>query len=156
MSPAKILYVALPFNDLRHPALANKWLPKIWPRTDKLQGHGRTTLHTKTSHVISQRWERRSSCLGHWIEMRDAKGTVCFAQWQNFGPDVDNDAPYVFGFHQPSEKRSGLDVSPAVANRFGITRATTLAWRFVRDEDVTPGLWLDWEGGQILIAPNSP
>jgi hypothetical protein len=129
-------YFALPFNDLNHPDLADKWLPAGWSRPNKPS-------------------TPRSACLDRWIEIKNAKGQICFAQWKDFGPVRDDDASYVFGVEHPAAPFRGLDVSPAVAKKLGIDRSASLSWRFVDDEDVKEGPWLDRDSSQMLItSPN--
>jgi len=92
-----------------------------------------------------------SRCKGRWIEIKTEGGRICYAQWEDVGPLVEDDAPYVFGAERP-QAQNGLDVSPAVAKRLGIEGSAILSWRFVDDEDVQRGPWLDRDGGQTLLA----
>lgn len=117
-------YVALPFNDLKYPDLARRWLPSAW------QTHA-----TQNDH--------QSECEGRWIEIKDDLGHHCYAQWEDAGPVVENDASYVFGTAKPAVTRAGLDVSPAVAQYLGFTSKAVFSWRFV--ESVPPGPWLRFQ-----------
>jgi hypothetical protein len=78
-------------------------------------------------------------------------GRTCYAQWEDSGPYVYDDANYVFGSHDArprsrSARGAGLDVSPAVRDclRFnGLNNdENTVDWRFVDDRDVPKGPWL--------------
>ncbi len=122
-------YVALPFNDVAHPELARKWIP--WWQN----GLGR--------------WV--SQCKGRWVEIRNQKGESCFAQWEDVGPFVTDDAEYVFGTARPKAKNgAGLDVSPAVRDYLGLTGRDLTDWRFVEPHEVSPGPWIKY-GEQAII-----
>ena len=123
-------YVALPFNDLPHPELAEKWLPESW----KAAPAG--------SHV--------SACKDRWIEIKNRAGRYCYAQWEDVSPGSTGDAAYVFGSSRPSTER-GLNVSPAVAKYLGFDSSAMTSWRFVDDENVLPGMWLRYDEQAILF-----
>lgn len=125
-------YVALPFNDLAYPDKTQRWLPSGWY---KPAHHGE---------------KQQSSCQGRWIEIKNAAGRSCFAQWEDVGPVVTDDAEYVFGSAPPSASR-GLDVSPAVSKYLGFDSTAYTSWRFVDDDDVPPGLWLRYNEQAILF-----
>jgi hypothetical protein len=127
-------YVALPFNDLAFPDKAREWVPRSWHRPNK---DGKQV----------------SACKDRWVEIKNAQGRICFAQWEDVGPLRYDHAEYVFGDERPDTyTRAGLDVSPAVADYLGIDsnkRAIT-SWRFVDDEDVLPGAWLRYDELALL------
>jgi len=127
-------YVALPFNDLAFPDKAREWVPRGWHRPPK---DGKQV----------------SACKDRWVEIKNAQGRICFAQWEDVGPLRYDHAEYVFGNERPDTyTRAGLDVSPAVADYLGIdgkNRAIT-SWRFVDDEDVLPGAWLRYDELALL------
>jgi hypothetical protein len=125
-------YVALPFNDLAYPDKTERWLPPGWYKSAH---HGE---------------KQQSSCQGRWIEIKNAAGRSCFAQWEDVGPVVTDDAEYVFGSAPPSASR-GLDVSPAVSKYLGFDSTAYTSWRFVDDDDVPPGLWLRYNEQAILF-----
>ncbi|WP_375001385.1 hypothetical protein [Aeromicrobium sp. CTD01-1L150] len=84
-----------------------------------------------------------------WVELRH-RGRVCFAQVQDAGPGVYDDAAYVFGHddRRPANRRfngAGLDVSPAVNGCLGLSEldgsTDTVDWRFVEAAQVPPGPW---------------
>jgi hypothetical protein len=138
MSPSpqpNSFYVALPFNDLLFPDLARKWMPSGWYKAP----------------VPGQKVY--SCCKDRWVEIKNAQGRLCFAQWEDVGPSRFDDAAYVFGPKRPaSPDKPGLDVSPAVAQYLGIDRhgAAHVSWRFVDDDDVRPGRWLKYDDLAIL------
>jgi len=125
-------YVALPFNDLAYPEEAERWLPANWPRPPRRDG------------------KPVSACQHRWVEIKNRAGRVCFAQWEDVGPLVTDNAEYVFGPERPSA-RAGLDVSPAVAKYLGIDSTAYTSWRFVDDEDVQPGMWLRYDEQALLF-----
>jgi len=124
-------YVALPFNDLADPDKARQWLPPGWYRRPK---DGKQV----------------SACKDRWVEIKNAQGRICFAQWEDVGPLESDHAEYVFGPERPA--RAGLDVSPAVAQYLGFADSGYTSWRFVDDEDVPPGQWLKYEELALIFA----
>jgi len=79
-----------------------------------------------------------------WVEIR-YKGKSCFAQWQDVGPNGENDFDWVFGnAKKPKNKwglKAGLDISPATAQYLSIVDSDTTEWRFVDEKDVPDGPW---------------
>jgi hypothetical protein len=127
-------YIALPFNDLAYPEKAERWLPPGWY---KPQRRGEKPV---------------SACQGRWVEIKNRRGLVCYAQWEDVGPLVSDHAEYVFGDERPDTlTRAGLDVSPAVAKYLGIDSTAITSWRFVDDGDVQPGMWLRYDEQAILF-----
>ncbi|MCE0482752.1 MAG: hypothetical protein LV479_00775 [Methylacidiphilales bacterium] len=128
-------YVALPFNDLAYPDKARRWLPAGWYRKPK---DGKQV----------------SACKDRWVQIKNAQGRSCYAQWEDVGPLVSDHAEYVFGDERPDTlTRAGLDVSPAVAQYLGIdgnNRYTS--WRFIDDEEVPPGAWLKYDEQAVIFA----
>ena len=127
-------YVALPFNDLAYPEKTERWLPDGW---------------YKPTH----RGEKpESACQGRWLEIKSRTGRYCFAQWEDVGPVVTDDAEYVFGPERPNAMQGrGLDVSPAVAKYLGFDSTALTSWRFVDDDDVLPGMWLRYDEQALLF-----
>ena len=75
---------------------------------------------------------------------------VCYAQWEDRGPYVYDDAAYVFGSgdRRPRNRRArraGMDVSPAVRDCLGFdglnTDTNEVDWQFVEPEQVPRGPW---------------
>jgi hypothetical protein len=125
-------YVALPFNDLAYPDKTSRWLPANWSKPPRRDG------------------KPVSACQGRWVEIKSRGGRICFAQWEDVGPIVTDDAEYVFGPERPNASR-GLDVSPAVAKYLGFDSTAITSWRFVDDEDVQPGMWLRYDEQALLF-----
>jgi hypothetical protein len=127
-------YVALPFNDLAFPDKARRWLPAGWYRPPR-EG------------------KQVSACKDRWVEIKNAQGETCYAQWEDVGPLRYDHAEYVFGDERPDTyTRAGLDVSPAVADYLNINGRNRLTrWRFVDDTDVKPGLWLKYDEEALIF-----
>jgi len=130
-------YVALPFNDLAFPDKAREWLPRGWYRPPK---DGKQV----------------SACKDRWVEIKNAQGRTCYAQWEDVGPLRYDHAEYVFGNERPigmGDDHAGLDVSPAVAQYLGIDGKNRItSWRFVDDEDVLPGQWLKLDEQAVIFT----
>jgi hypothetical protein len=128
-------YVALPFNDLAFPEKAREWLPRGWYRRPR---DGKQV----------------SACKDRWVEIKNAQGRICYAQWEDVGPLGYEDADYVFGGASPvglNNDRAGLDVSPDVAEYLHINdRNSVTSWRFVDDDKVSPGAWLKLDEQAVL------
>jgi len=130
-------YVALPFNDLAFPDKARRWLPAGWYRPPR---DGKQV----------------SACQHRWVEIKNAQGEVCYAQWEDVGPLRYDHAEYVFGDERPiglGSDHAGLDVSPAVFEYLGLDERKTnvTSWRFVDDADVQPGAWLKYDEEVLLL-----
>jgi hypothetical protein len=132
-------YVALPFNDLAFPEKARRWLPSGWYRPPR---DGKQV----------------SACQHRWVEIKNAQGEICYAQWEDVGPLRYDHAEYVFGSDRPDTytsgglDRAGLDVSPAVAQYLSINGKNQItSWRFVDDADVKPGKWLQYDEEAVLF-----
>lgn len=127
-------YVALPFNDVKFPDLARKWVP--WFNKGL----------AKDQRYVSQ-------CKGRWIEIRNGEGKSCFAQWQDVGPFRYDHAEYVFGKDRPSTyNKAGLDVSPAVKTHLGLVGLDLCDWRFVEAWEVREGPWITYGEQAIVMA----
>jgi hypothetical protein len=95
-STLNFFYVALPFNDLSNSEESRKWVPASWARKAAPDG------------------ETASARKDRWVEIKDAEGDTCFAQWEDVGPGGGDDGAYVFGTAKP-RTMPAIDVSPAVA-----------------------------------------
>jgi hypothetical protein len=86
----------------------------------------------------------QSVCQNRWIEIRNANGRSCYAQWSDCGPFRTDHWQYVFGDEMPEmniNHGAGLDVSPAVRDFLGLSGMDVTSWRFVEYRDVPPGPW---------------
>ena len=130
-------YVALPFNDLAFPDKARVWLPRGWSRRP-ING------------------KQISACKDRWVEIKNSRGDICFAQWEDVGPLTYDDAEYVFGGAKPrglGGDRAGLDVSPAVYEYLGLSdRNRFTAWKFADESDVRPGAWLKLDEQAVIFT----
>ena len=126
-------YVALPFNDIAFPQKARKWV--YWWDEKRFQ----------KDHFESQ-------CKGRWIMIR-FNNKVCYAQWQDVGPLRYDHAEYVFGEERPTRySRAGLDVSPAVRDYLGLSGLDKTDWKFVEDDQVPYGPWIEYGEQAILYS----
>ena len=127
-------YVALPFNDLAHPDLAQQWLPRGWARS------------TRDGKPIS-------ACKDRWVQLKNARGDVCYAQWEDAGPKGDDRASYVFGGDGVGKDEPGIGISPAVRDYLSLGEALRLvSWRFVDEADVRPGAWLKLDEQAVMFT----
>jgi hypothetical protein len=127
-------YVALPFNDVKYPKLAAKYVP-WW------------------SSKAYRESPAQSQCQGRWI-MIEFRGRVCFAQWEDVGPLRYDHVGYVFGKERPTSEHSGagLDVSPAVRDYLGLSGLDRTSWRFVDNDEVPYGPWIEYAEQAILYS----
>lgn len=93
-------------------------------------------------------WGPQESMLkNRWL--RVSKGDdVCYAQWEDAGPFLYNDAAYVFGNDRPKNRlanRAGMDVSPALRDCLhfnGPDNADNMVdWQFIDAANVPDGPW---------------
>jgi len=116
-------YFALPYNDLDengNQKASAKQIPWYNPNAPK----------------------NKSQVHDYWIEII-ANDKNAYAQFGDVGPFGEDDFDYVFGSNQPTEKRAGLDLSPAAADYLGIDGKGTVSWKFVDAADVPDGPWKD-------------
>ena len=100
----------------------------------------------------SQNWQENESMLkNRWIKVIRGNN-VCYAQWEDAGPYVYDDARYVFGVKDERPKsaeanNAGMDVSPALRDclKFdGLNNDTNkVTWQFVESGNVPSGPWKD-------------
>ena len=119
-------YIALPYNDCvgysKHKEDAEKIIP--WFR-------------------LSFRKPGTSVLRGTWLAIRYGN-SVCYAQWEDCGPFVTDDADYVFGNSRPkntSNGGAGIDLSPAVRDYLGLKSGQKVDWRFVDINEIPDGPW---------------
>lgn len=80
-----------------------------------------------------------------WIAVRH-QGHTCYAQWQDVGPNGEDDFAYVFGAGEPVNTfgvRAGLDVSPALWKCLQMPDNGYTEWAFVDFAEVPAGPWKD-------------
>lgn len=131
-------YVALPYNDvlnhLSHKPEASRVIP-WFSRMNPLPGD--------------------TVCKGRWVQIH-RNGRSCYAQWEDCGPWVTDDWPYVFGNRPPKNQengKAGIDFSPAVRDYLGIRSGQQVHWRFIEASDVPYGPWKKY--GQTLQIASS-
>lgn len=126
-------YIALPFNDLKYPDLARKFIP--WYKAPNSK----------------ERWV--SQCKGRWIQIRNKAGKIAYGQWQDVGPLRTDHAKYVFGNARPVDfNGAGLDVSPAIQDYLGLNGLDKTDWRFVEDSEVPSGPWMTYGEQAVLFS----
>jgi len=126
-------YVALPFNDIAFPKKSREYVP-WWSEADY-----------KKDRLESQ-------CKGRWVMIK-FNNRVCFAQWEDVGPLRYDHAEYVFGEERPTRhSRAGLDVSPAVRDYLGLSGLDKTDWKFVDDDHVPYGPWIEYGEQAILYS----
>jgi len=89
---------------------------------------------------------KESLLKNRWLEIKH-KDKTCYGQWEDVGPNGEDDFSYVFG---PSSMpvntfgaHAGLDVSPALWACLGMTDNDVTFWKFVSRSDVPPGSWTE-------------
>lgn len=119
-------YVALPYNDFDE------------------DGERRADARTQVPWAGATAWPADHSMVkNHWIELR-AGDRVAYAQWEDVGPFLEDDAAYVFGTAAPRntvDQRAGIDLSPSVRDALGVDDVALVDWRFVDAADVPAGPW---------------
>lgn len=86
---------------------------------------------------------KQSIIKNRWVRITSGQNE-CFAQWENAGPNEDDDVEYVFGSAPPKNifgKKAGIDISPAVRDCLKVSGVSTVDWQFVDDEEVPDGPW---------------
>jgi hypothetical protein len=122
-------YFALPYNDLDadgKPKPSQKLVPWYTP-----------TLAAKNLSILKN----------HWIKVVYGDKT-CYAQWEDVGPNEEDDFSYVFGKTAPKNtfgEKAGLDLSPAMFTCLGLKDNAATYWAFVDEKAVPPGPWRDTE-----------
>lgn len=92
-------------------------------------------------------WFEATSTFGlknHWVEVKYGS-TTCYGQWEDVGPNGEDDFAYVFGEKSlpvnTFGEKAGLDVSPALLKCLGLTDNAITSWRFVDAAAVPDGPW---------------
>lgn len=124
-------YCALPYNDFDD------------------NGNRRTDAIQRVPWASEKRWDENESIVkNRWVAITDQNRTL-YAQWEDAGPFVYDDADYVFGTRYPRNRRNrqaGIDLSPACWIYLGYdTRAMDndirVTWYFVDANEVPEGPW---------------
>ena len=119
-------YVALPYNDVLNYATTKSEASRIIPWfKERFKKAGKSVLK------------------GQWLAIRYGN-RVCYAQWEDCGPWVTDDAAYVFGNARPkntSNNGAGIDLSPAVRDYLGLSSGARCDWRFVDLNEIPDGPW---------------
>jgi hypothetical protein len=119
-------YIALPYNDVLNYATTKPEAARIIPwYKERFKKGGKSILK------------------GQWLAIRYGN-RVCYAQWEDCGPWVTDDADYVFGNARPkntSNKGAGIDLSPAVRDYLGMSSGARCDWRFVDLNEIPDGPW---------------
>lgn len=119
-------YVALPYNDLNE--------------------HGRQKREAEDVPWFDEEAETEGSILkDHWVAVTH-KNKTCYGQWEDAGPNNEDDFDYVFGDATEPENtfgaEAGLDISPALRDCLGVGDVSNNRWYFVDEEEVPDGPWL--------------
>ena len=117
-------YFALPYNDTLN---------------DKRKPTGINCKPTTTQD------DTHSWCKNTWIMIRYGD-KIAYAQWEDVGPNEEDDASYVFGTMPPRNtfgEKAGLDVSPAVRDYLGLGDTSFTDWTLVTADKVPSGPWKD-------------
>jgi hypothetical protein len=80
-----------------------------------------------------------------WIAVKH-NGVTCYAQWEDVGPNGEDDFGYVFGKEKPNNtfgEKAGLDASPALWKCLHMSDNDVTDWAFVSASDVPAGPWND-------------
>jgi hypothetical protein len=130
--PAKFIprqnpfYIALPYNDIAD---------------DKLKPEAEKVIPWFKEASVK---DGQSICQNRWIEIRNAAGKACYAQWSDCGPFRTDQWQYVFGPEKPTpntNQGAGLNVSPAVRDFLGLAPTDVTDWKFVDFRKVPRGPW---------------
>jgi hypothetical protein len=133
-------YVDLPYDDFDDGGV---------PRPSRLRVVPWARRYAGRIASFEKRGRPFSIVKNHWVKLM-RNGKVCYAQWEDTGPYVYDDAAYVFGRNDPRPRsrvaqNAGMDVSPAVRDCLafhGFDNAdNALAWQFVAAATVPPGPW---------------
>jgi hypothetical protein len=119
-------YFALPCDDLNNQGVRKASARRVIP-------------WARLTHVAPG----DSLLKNQWIQIR-AHGKVAYAQWEDVGPFLTDDAAYVFGNAPPANTdgvHAGLDVSPATRDYLGLGDVSRVSWHFVHPGQVPAGPW---------------
>lgn len=120
-------YVALPYNDFNEKGKLKQEIFQLVSWTS-----GQSKISSEYSY-----------CKNRWVKIIKSDKQV-YAQWEDVGPFGEDDQAYVFGGAMPqskTNKRAGIDASPAVRDYLTLEDIDTVDWQFVDDKDVPAGPW---------------
>lgn len=118
-------YVALPYSEFAPGGRKSEAADLIYWSNEKAFGR------------------KESMCKNRWVAI-ERDGIICYAQWEDTGPFITDDAAYVFGNARPSNRHNdsaGIDVSPAVRDFLEFDGMAKVAWKFVAEAEVPDGPW---------------
>jgi hypothetical protein len=133
-------YFDLPYNDFDGHGR---------PRSDRMQVVPWARDYEPQLRRAARRGEPFSLLKNRWVKLMH-RGRGCYAQWEDSGPYVYDDARYVFGAgdRRPRNRLAngaGLDVSPAVRDCLGFDglndAESKVDWQFVEARQVPRGPW---------------
>lgn len=133
-------YVALPYND-------------IAPKTHKHKAGVPNMIWWYGKEFKSK---YLSVCKGKWIAIK-YNGKICYAQWEDCGPFLTNDAEYVFNGKRPKTTKNGnagIDLSPAIRDYLKLKSGEKVCWKFVEEAEIEPGPWSKWSKSRAFITAN--
>ena len=113
-------YVALPYGDYENGVLKSSVTVVPWYGLDSLP-------------LLKNRWV-----------VVVYEGYVCYGQWEDVGPNNEDDFSYVFATGKPANtfgERAGLDVSPALWSCLHMSDNASTSWAFVDAKEVPAGPW---------------
>jgi len=123
-------YIALPYNDLDS------------------SGNKKPNVELYIPWASQDDPQNESICKNRWIKIT-ANRKDAYGQWEDVGPNGDDDKEYVFGEYKPSYIK-GVSLSPAIRDYLGVDENSSVDWEFVEYRDVPDGPWLD-----IITISNS-
>lgn len=115
-------YIALPYGEFDQNA------DKVKPSAVQVPWYGKDS-----KPLIKNRW----------VEVT-YQGKICYGQWEDVGPYLEDDFSYVFGEAEPHNTfgmKAGLDISPALWDCLGMDDNALTSWRFVSVGEVPAGPW---------------
>ncbi len=115
-------YVALPYNDL------------------DINGARKPTASSCPNASAAGTF---SWCKNAWVSV-SCNGKTAYGQWEDAGPNGEDDFAYVFGSAQPANQfgvKAGLDVSPAIRDYVGLGDVGRCTWKFIASDSVPEGPW---------------
>ncbi len=113
-------YIALPYNDLDENGVRKSTASKCGATSSKY-----------------------SWCKNSWVAVR-CQGKVAYGQWEDAGPNGEDDVNYVFGNALPLNQfdtKAGLDVSPAIRDYLSLSGENKCDWTLVNFANVPDGPW---------------